>query len=227
MKDDITRFTYKRHGYYGGEIVVPVCETCKRQYDNPAGYERKRVRLRFCSRSCYLADRWITKDCAACHQTFKFRKSASVERQYCSRKCSMSIRKAFSSMTVSNWDIYNWSKAVRSRDGVCKNCGGSEELEGHHVLSVYWHPELTLTLANGIALCRACHRTTETYGTKVEKLNEEVRKMESVSVKATEVTVQGNQVELIVYPISADALTMFADYHSQRKARFQVRLKTL
>lgn len=56
-----------------------------------------------------------------------------------------------------------WRKAVLERDGYrCVRCGKGQEsvqIHAHHIKSYAEHPELRLDVANGQALCEACHRT--------------------------------------------------------------------
>lgn len=53
-----------------------------------------------------------------------------------------------------------WRRAVLVRDGHrCRldGCGSAHRLEAHHILFQGEHPELRLTLSNGVTLCRAHH----------------------------------------------------------------------
>lgn len=53
-----------------------------------------------------------------------------------------------------------WS-AVRDRfikaNPRCAACGSAKRLEAHHVLPFHVHPELELSPANLVPLCRPCH----------------------------------------------------------------------
>jgi len=41
---------------------------------------------------------------------------------------------------------------------MCKNCGSTENLEAHHIQPKTRFPELSLTLDNGVTLCKKpCH----------------------------------------------------------------------
>jgi hypothetical protein len=49
-----------------------------------------------------------------------------------------------------------WSLMIRQRDGHCRRCGTTENLQAAHVISrrykaIRWDPR------NGICLCRGCH----------------------------------------------------------------------
>lgn len=60
-------------------------------------------------------------------------------------------------MSGSRWKYFIWSKKVKSRDIVCVYCGSNENLHAHHILSKNKHPELSLSINNGITLCHSCH----------------------------------------------------------------------
>lgn len=53
----------------------------------------------------------------------------------------------------------HWRKAVLVRDAfTCQACGSMEQVEAHHIQPVIEHPELVLVVANGMSLCRTCHK---------------------------------------------------------------------
>lgn len=58
--------------------------------------------------------------------------------------------------TTQDWKKF--SKAVRTRDKVCRLCGGSEKLEIHHIDPVSQSPLLIMDIGNAILLCAKCHR---------------------------------------------------------------------
>lgn len=49
-----------------------------------------------------------------------------------------------------------WSKCVRERDKVCRNCGSEVKLSSHHLRSVTHHSTKYL-IDNGLCLCWKCH----------------------------------------------------------------------
>lgn len=59
-----------------------------------------------------------------------------------------------------------WRSAVFSRDNwTCQSCGSrGGKLHPHHIKSKAKHPELRVSVDNGVTLCAACHRKTESYG---------------------------------------------------------------
>lgn len=69
-------------------------------------------------------------------------------------------------------ELKNWAKQVLERDNyICQKCGiGFKEkgiMQVHHIKSVSKYPSLVLDIANGITLCKNCHRKTESYGRKL------------------------------------------------------------
>ena len=49
-----------------------------------------------------------------------------------------------------------WSKCVRERDKVCRNCSSEVKLSSHHLRSVTHHSTKYL-IDNGLCLCWKCH----------------------------------------------------------------------
>lgn len=56
-----------------------------------------------------------------------------------------------------SYALMNWSLSIKKRDKCCKICGSTENLIAHHILYKNQHPELSLDLYNGVALCSQCH----------------------------------------------------------------------
>lgn len=51
-----------------------------------------------------------------------------------------------------------WKKDVKRRDGnKCRQCGSTDNLEVHHILSWSEYPQARVDLNNGITLCNSCH----------------------------------------------------------------------
>lgn len=63
-------------------------------------------------------------------------------------------------------------KAVFERDNYsCQECGNRNiELNMHHIKPFSLFPELRLAMDNVITLCISCHRKTDTWGARVNKI---------------------------------------------------------
>ena len=62
---------------------------------------------------------------------------------------------------VTRWDseVYKWRNDVlNASEKICVYCGGTENLEAHHILAWAHFPESRLIIENGIALCVGCHK---------------------------------------------------------------------
>lgn len=56
-------------------------------------------------------------------------------------------------------EYYQWRKAVLERDShTCQDCGGSKELDVHHIQSLLDYPEGIFEIDNGLTLCKDCHK---------------------------------------------------------------------
>lgn len=68
--------------------------------------------------------------------------------------------------------MIKWRKAVFDRDDytcqICKERGG--KLNADHIKPFKYFPELRYDINNGRTLCVPCHRKTDTYGRRVDKL---------------------------------------------------------
>jgi hypothetical protein len=63
-----------------------------------------------------------------------------------------------------------WRNAVLARDKhVCRECGTVERLEAHHIIPLCETRLLAFLEMNGVTLCRACHKKTDTYGSRAWK----------------------------------------------------------
>ena len=69
-------------------------------------------------------------------------------------------------------DYRLWRESVFKRDNYsCQECGERGcYLEAHHIKSFAHYPELRFDVENGVALCRKCHQSTETYATNLRTI---------------------------------------------------------
>lgn len=74
-------------------------------------------------------------------------------------------------------DYKLWREAVFARDnftctwcGLKSGCGKAVTLNADHIKPFAYFPELRFEISNGRTLCVDCHRKTDTYGPKVNKL---------------------------------------------------------
>ena len=59
--------------------------------------------------------------------------------------------------------LQSWSKTIKKLDNyMCKNCDSKKDINSHHIQPKNLFPELSLSIDNGITLCKICHM--ETHG---------------------------------------------------------------
>lgn len=151
---------------------------------------------KFCSKDCY--SRWakgkpshkprLTANCPICKNSWHPVLS-NVKRgkdKYCSKKCYGKYKRTFIGEKSFNWKggktpkdknirnslEYNlWRKAVYERDNyTCVWCGKrGVKLNADHIKPFSLYPELRFAIDNGRTLCVKCHKTTDTYGSKSKK----------------------------------------------------------
>ena len=63
-----------------------------------------------------------------------------------------------------------WTIKIKKRDGMCQECGSSEDLQAHHILHKSEHPDLKYKEWNGITLCRKCHENRHKFVSKKDDL---------------------------------------------------------
>jgi HNH endonuclease len=69
-------------------------------------------------------------------------------------------------------DYTNWRRDVFTRDRfTCQHCGQvGHSLQAHHILPRSTHPHLVYELSNGVTLCKACHKKTDSYAARAKRL---------------------------------------------------------
>lgn len=133
---------------------------------------RERTRRVFCSSECQQSA-WrkrgaqLPATCAICGKGFTYPKGGSGTHEYCSSVCKcMGMRERFSGAGNPAWrgGTSNRGYLVRAairkakRDhSACVRCGGSENLQGHHIKPYSKHPELASEASNIEVICAACH----------------------------------------------------------------------
>lgn len=66
-----------------------------------------------------------------------------------------------------------WRKAVFQKDNCeCIWCGSTENLNADHIKPYALYPELRYEISNGRVLCETCHKTTNSYGSKMRFFRE-------------------------------------------------------
>ena len=64
-----------------------------------------------------------------------------------------------------------WRTAVFIRDGrKCIWCGSKKDIQADHIKPFAHFPELRFAIDNGRTLCKECHKKTDTFGFKCQKL---------------------------------------------------------
>lgn len=138
----------------------------------------------------YALQKRIKVVCKQCNRELLVTKKRSKNFVFCSYKClGLSKRKLSKDIhnSLRSTGFYNkWRKSIFQRDNyTCVNCGVvGGRLECHHIkpLSIFINENIKLSLDeiikidglwslnNGITLCEKCHKLTDSYGWKSNKL---------------------------------------------------------
>lgn len=117
---------------------------------------------RYCSQRCWglTKQNRLTRICQHCGGSFVVvpAQAAKGRGKYCSRTC---YRAAQPPSCNSSWrpGMDSWRKGVLARAGYrCQRCNATDDLQAHHIKPWAKYPELRRDPANGIALCRSCHK---------------------------------------------------------------------
>lgn len=173
-----------------GELILKVCQTCKKEYRvHPYRAEKSKN----CSREC----RKKPRQCMLCLGVFY--RHGDKGRKYCSSGCSYKSMKGkkpknfgkeflYKGKDNFNWkggitpeiimirtsvEMRLWREAVFARDNfTCQQCGlRGCELNADHIKPFALYPELRFAIDNGRTLCIPCHRKTPTYGGRIRSKN--------------------------------------------------------
>ncbi len=122
---------------------------------------------------------WISLECLTCDEQFEVPEwDAKRGRKCCSQKCHIErLRRSSLGEKHWNWqggitnrwdklhnslEYKNWRLTVWQRDYFCcQHCkvkqARSNPLHAHHIKPKAQHPDLILSIDNGLTLCRNCH----------------------------------------------------------------------
>lgn len=184
------------------------CRICGIKFMSDKGHEGRIPK--FCSRQCTGKSLIVEKKakvCPKCGQDFIY-KYGRKQQIYCSRKCSSQVlADAIKNQTgkmnallshlwkdgktkipnsLRSGKIYDdWRKAVLKRDNyTCQICGISGvKMQADHIKMFAIYPELRFDIDNGRALCKNCHKKTDTYGSKAHKEVKEYNESRQVFVR--------------------------------------------
>lgn len=129
--------------------------------------------------------------CAGCSTQIPHRVGAYSNTKYCSSSCRITAYRNMDYSHQSGDKSHRWAGGVTaendserrsakyrqwrtdvfSRDGyTCQSCGQvGGYLQADHIQPFAYHKELRYDLSNGRTLCVACHRKTDTFGSKALK----------------------------------------------------------
>jgi 5-methylcytosine-specific restriction endonuclease McrA len=143
--------------------IVLACTVCMRPY---VQHRYRALTSKFCSKACWSM-RAPRPACRHCGQVFARR---TFRKTYCSRS---SRQKGMVGPDSTRWidghtlhrernrfraEQKRWRRAVLDRDGhSCQDCGSTERLAAHHLMSWKAAPDLRFTVSNGVTLCAGCH----------------------------------------------------------------------
>lgn len=62
-------------------------------------------------------------------------------------------------------DFEKWRLSIYKRDNkTCRNCGSTDHIQAHHIVSVKSHKCFAFLPMNGVCLCFRCHSETDNFG---------------------------------------------------------------
>lgn len=160
-------------------MIEIICQTCQKKFNVYPKYVRRGVR--FCSLKCYGVE--LKESRKGDKNTFFGKKHTLEVRQKISERQkgekawnwkggTSQIGTEFRHGMMQRIEYKLWRKAVFERDNyTCVWCGDKRggNLEADHIKSYKDFPALRLSIDNGRTLCKACHKKTDTYGSKVHR----------------------------------------------------------
>lgn len=165
--------------------VKKICSFCGKEYKGQA--------KSFCSYECKSKSQLKLKDltCSICGKWTKIKRSR-INATTCSLKCKYSERALEllgnknhlwkGGITPINLKIRTskeyklWRKSVFERDNyTCVWCNKKGDIEADHIKPFSLFPKLRFSLKNGRTLCVQCHKTTDTYGTKIYNYEKQIK----------------------------------------------------
>jgi 5-methylcytosine-specific restriction endonuclease McrA len=114
----------------------------------------------------------IEKTCLKCGETFIVKNYRKNLAKYCSHECEDFARNKGKTPLYKkireSIEYEDWRKSVFERDlYTCQDCGIiGGYLHAHHIKPFALYPDLRFEVANGLTLCKECHKKISIKGIK-------------------------------------------------------------
>ncbi len=163
--------------------VIKTCELCAKEY-YVSGCRANIAK--YCSKACWNIRKWpreyACKNCNVINHTY------DKQRTYCSQTCRDTHYRTThqwanshfwkwgktkeSKIRKTNAEYKDWRLKVFTRDWFeCQQCWYEwKRLEAHHIKEQSKYPELIYEVSNWLTLCHDCHKMTDNYGSKANKV---------------------------------------------------------
>lgn len=134
-------------------------ETCER-----CGSRITNKNRRFCSRACLTE--WQKTDASQIAAAIShLPKETRADNNGNWRGGRTAEKRDFA--TQNSRKIRLWRESVFLRDGyACKDCGSTGDLEAHHIIPLVETVAFAFDRANGVTLCKGCHKKTDSWRAK-------------------------------------------------------------
>lgn len=168
-------------------MVTRICEVCGKEFRTYEAWLRNGKGGRFCSVSCQREGRTrrektiILATCKECGNEFSRRKGYGGTGEYCSISCmAMARGRLLSGENHPAWKggttkrPHSWRSAIKKAikvSGKCKDCGATDDLQGHHIIPVCVNPDLADSIDNIEVLCSTCHATRHPNLKFIKRIN--------------------------------------------------------